>query len=67
MHVGIVPEPTSSSLVLGGAGCRHDDAEGELLRRVREELAAANDPAAPLVPVVVTLDLHANVSDEMVR
>ena len=36
------------------------DAEGELLRRVREVVGAA-------VPVVITLDYHANVSPEMVR
>lgn len=37
-----------------------DDAEGELLRRVRLEVG-------PRVPVVVTLDLHANVSSAMVK
>jgi microcystin degradation protein MlrC len=36
------------------------DADGELLRRVRSIVGAT-------VPVVATLDLHANVTDEMVR
>lgn len=36
-----------------------DDGEGELLRRVREALG-------PRVPVVVSLDLHANVTQRMV-
>lgn len=34
------------------------DAEGELLRRLRDRLG-------PNVPIAVTLDLHANVTDEM--
>jgi microcystin degradation protein MlrC len=38
----------------------HDDGEGELLRRVRETVG-------PDVPVVASLDLHANVTREMVR
>src|SRR5207253_182399 len=37
----------------------HDDGEGELLRRVR----AAIGPAAP---ILVSLDLHANVSPQIV-
>lgn len=37
-----------------------DDGEGELLRRVRALVG-------PAVPVVAALDLHANVSDAMVR
>ncbi len=36
----------------------HDDAEGDLLRRLRDRLGDA-------VPIAITLDLHANVSDEM--
>jgi microcystin degradation protein MlrC len=36
------------------------DADGELLRRVREAVG-------PETPLVVTLDYHANVTDEMVR
>ena len=36
-----------------------DDGEGELLRRLRA--------VAPSVPIVCALDLHANVSDAMVR
>src|SRR5262245_58992457 len=36
-----------------------DDGEGELLRRVRA--------VAPRTPLAVTLDLHGNVSDAMVR
>lgn len=36
------------------------DAEGELLRRVREVVG-------PSLPVVATLDLHANISPEMVQ
>lgn len=38
----------------------HDDGEGELLRRVREVVGAA-------VPVVASLDLHANVTRAMVE
>lgn len=37
---------------------RHEDAEGELLRRVR-------DVVGPATPVAVSLDLHANVTEEM--
>jgi microcystin degradation protein MlrC len=36
------------------------DADGELLRRVRDAVGTA-------VPVVATIDLHANVTEEMVR
>jgi microcystin degradation protein MlrC len=36
------------------------DADGELLRRVREAIGVAT-------PLVVTLDYHANLTDEMVR
>ena len=36
------------------------DADGELLRRVRDAIGAG-------VPVVATLDLHANVTEQMVR
>jgi microcystin degradation protein MlrC len=39
---------------------QHDDGEGELLRRVREVVG-------PGVPVVASLDLHANVTRAMVR
>jgi len=38
----------------------HDDAEGELLTRLR-------DVIGPDVPVAITLDLHANVTDAMAR
>ena len=38
----------------------HDDGEGELLRRVRETVR-------PDVPVLLSLDLHANVSRDMVE
>ncbi len=38
----------------------HDDGEGELLRRVRAQLG-------PDLPVAVSLDMHANVSGDMVR
>lgn len=38
----------------------HDDGEGELLRRIRE--VVGND-----IPVVVSLDLHANVTDAMLK
>src|SRR5574341_1845314 len=38
----------------------YDDGEGELLRRVR-------DAVGPLVPVVASLDLHANVTRAMVE
>lgn len=37
----------------------HDDGEGEILRRVREAVG-------PRVPVVASLDLHANVTAQMV-
>jgi microcystin degradation protein MlrC len=37
-----------------------DDAEGDLLRRLREKLG-------PEIPIAVSLDLHANVSDAMAR
>lgn len=50
------------ALCLHGAmvaeGC--DDPEGDILRRVREAVG-------PEVPVVATLDLHANVTEDMVR
>jgi microcystin degradation protein MlrC len=36
------------------------DADGEILRRVREQIG-------PEIPLVVTLDYHANVTEEMVR
>lgn len=39
---------------------RYPDADGEILRRVRAVLG-------PKVPLVVTLDFHANVTQEMVR
>jgi len=39
---------------------RHDDGEGEILRRVREAVG-------PRVPVVASLDLHANVTAAMMR
>jgi microcystin degradation protein MlrC len=38
----------------------HDDGEGELLRRVRAVVGAS-------APIVASLDLHANVSAQMVR
>ena len=38
---------------------KHDDGEGELLRRIRE--------VAPKVPIAVALDMHTNLSPEMVR
>jgi microcystin degradation protein MlrC len=37
-----------------------DDAEGDLLRRLREKLG-------PDVPIAISLDIHANVSDAMAR
>ncbi len=39
---------------------QYPDADGEILRRVRAAVG-------PLVPVVVTLDFHANLTAEMVR
>jgi microcystin degradation protein MlrC len=39
---------------------RYDDAEGELLRRIRAVVG-------PDVPIVGTLDLHVNMSDQMVE
>ncbi len=49
-------------LALHGAGVAEgvDDIEGDILARVRAL-------AGPALPVVVTLDLHANVTDEMAR
>ncbi|MGE0723150.1 MAG: M81 family metallopeptidase [Alphaproteobacteria bacterium] len=38
----------------------HDDAEGQLLEELRSVVG-------PKVPIAITLDLHANVSDAMVR
>ena len=38
----------------------HDDGEGELLRRIRAQLG-------PDLPIAVSLDMHANVTDDMVR
>ncbi len=38
----------------------HDDAEGALLQRIRDQVGED-------VPIVVTLDLHANVTDDMAR
>jgi microcystin degradation protein MlrC len=38
----------------------HDDGEGELLRRVREAVG-------PRVPIVISLDLHANITQSMVQ
>ncbi|MFH1757274.1 MAG: M81 family metallopeptidase [Pseudomonadota bacterium] len=37
-----------------------DDAEGDLLRRLREKIGAE-------VPIAISLDIHANVSDAMAR
>ena len=37
----------------------HEDGEGELLRRVR-------DIVGPAMPIVISLDLHANVTEQMV-
>lgn len=39
--------------------CSHEDAEGELLRRMREKHGGAR------VPIVVTLDLHGNITELM--
>lgn len=45
----------------GAAVCEHlEDAEGELLSRVR-------DVVGPRMPVVASLDLHANVTERMLR
>jgi microcystin degradation protein MlrC len=38
----------------------YEDGEGELLRRLR-------DAVGPTIPIVVTLDLHANVTDAMAK
>ncbi|MXY35089.1 MAG: M81 family metallopeptidase [Boseongicola sp. SB0664_bin_43] len=38
----------------------HDDGEGELLRRIRAQLG-------PDLPIAVSLDMHANVTNDMVR
>ncbi|HKX16566.1 MAG TPA: M81 family metallopeptidase [bacterium] len=49
-------------LALHGAGVAEgvDDIEGDILARVR-------GLAGPAVPIIVTLDLHANVTEEMAR
>ncbi|WP_019121861.1 M81 family metallopeptidase [Brevibacillus massiliensis] len=49
-------------LSLHGAGIAEgcDDIEGDLLRSIRAAIG-------PNVPIVATLDLHANMTDEMVR
>ena len=49
-------------LALHGAtvSAGHPDADGELLRRVRQA-------ASPQMPIVTTLDLHANVSSTMIE
>lgn len=39
---------------------RHDDADGEILRRIRARVG-------PGVPIIATLDLHANVTEAMVE
>lgn len=39
---------------------RYRDADGEILRRIRSVVGSE-------MPVIVTLDLHANISEEMVR
>jgi microcystin degradation protein MlrC len=54
-------QPDAVFLELHGAMVTqsHDDGEGELLRRVRTAVG-------PRVPILISLDLHANVSPEMV-
>jgi len=56
--------PDIDGVLLGLHGAmvteRHDDAEGQLLEELRAILG-------PDVPIAVTLDLHANVSDRMAR
>jgi len=49
-------------LALHGAGVAEhvDDLEGDLLARVREQVGST-------LPIIVTLDLHANVTPEMAR
>ncbi|CAN5695649.1 M81 family metallopeptidase [soil metagenome] len=49
-------------LTLHGAGVAegYDDIEGDIVRRTREIVG-------PDVPIVVTLDLHGNMTEEMVR
>jgi microcystin degradation protein MlrC len=58
----IAAHPDAVLLALHGAQCveREDDAEGHLLARVRAALG-------PRIPIVVTLDLHANVTRRMVE
>jgi len=55
------PEPVDAVLLSlhGAMVCEHtDDGEGALLARLRETIG-------PDVPVAITLDLHANVTDRM--
>lgn len=56
------PELDGVLLALHGAMMtdRHDDADGELLRRIRARVG-------PGVPIIATLDLHANVTEAMVE
>lgn len=42
--------------------CSYEDCEGELLRRMREKHAMKNGKK---VPIVVTLDLHGNITKQM--
>jgi microcystin degradation protein MlrC len=60
--VGSIGEVDALLVALHGATVseKYRDADGEVLRRVREKVGAE-------MPIVVTLDLHANVSARMVE
>ena len=60
--VGSIGEVDALLVALHGATVseRYRDADGEVLRRIREKVGAE-------MPIVVTLDLHANVSARMVE
>lgn len=60
-RLGDASAPDAMLLALHGAMVSEDypDADGEILRRVREALG-------PKVPLIVTLDFHANISRKMV-
>lgn len=57
----VQPEVDGLVVILHGAmvAVSYPDAEGEILRRLRAKLGSA-------LPIAVTLDLHANISEEMV-
>jgi len=58
-----IPDPIDGLMImLHGAivSENFDDVEGQLLRRIREKIG-------PKLPIAITLDLHANISPQMVQ